>query len=69
MLACEGRIVAVAAPELADLILARWREEALGIDAARIGTVVEGGTVCLLTALGGRRFIDELSDDPLPRIC
>jgi hydrogenase expression/formation protein HypE len=69
MLACEGRIVAVAAPELADPILARWREDALGIDAACIGTVTEGGAVCLHTTLGGRRFIDELSDDPLPRIC
>ncbi|MBK9218453.1 MAG: hydrogenase expression/formation protein HypE [Uliginosibacterium sp.] len=69
MLACEGRIVVVAAPELADQILTGWREDALGTEAARIGTVVEGGKVCLLTALGGHRFIDELSDDPLPRIC
>jgi hydrogenase expression/formation protein HypE len=30
---------------------------------------VGGGRVILETALGGRRILDELEDDPLPRIC
>jgi len=28
-----------------------------------------GGRVILETGLGGRRVLDELEDDPLPRIC
>lgn len=69
LLACEGRIVALASPEIADEVLARWRSHPLGTQAARIGTLVDGGIVSLVTALGGQRFIDELTDDPLPRIC
>jgi hydrogenase expression/formation protein HypE len=30
---------------------------------------VGGGRVILETPLGGRRILDELEDDPLPRIC
>lgn len=69
LLACEGRIVAIASPEAATALLARWHDHPLGSEAARIGTLVEGGVVSLRTPLGGQRFIDELSDDPLPRIC
>lgn len=69
LLACEGRIVAIAAPETADALLLRWRQHPLGAQAARIGTLVAGGTVSLVTPLGGQRFIDELGEDPLPRIC
>lgn len=69
-LACEGRIVAVADPLTADEVLARWRALPEGGDAARIGRVeAGGGRVILETGLGGRRVIDELEDDPLPRIC
>lgn len=69
MLACEGRVVAVVAAEAADAVLGKWRALPCGTAAARIGTVVEGNTVSLITALGGQRFIDELGEDPLPRIC
>ncbi|MBS1209215.1 MAG: Hydrogenase expression/formation protein HypE [Proteobacteria bacterium] len=69
LLACEGRIVAIAAEDAADEILACWRTHPLGSQAARIGTLVPGGTVSLVTPLGGQRFIDELGEDPLPRIC
>jgi hydrogenase expression/formation protein HypE len=69
-LACEGRIVAVADPEAAEDILHRWHALPEGCDAAIIGRVeVGGGRVILETGLGGRRVIDELEDDPLPRIC
>ena len=67
-LACEGRVVAVAAPEAADEVLRLWRRA--GAEAARIGRVVPGrASVVLETEIGGERFLEELEDDPLPRIC
>ncbi len=69
-LACEGRVVAVAAPEAADAILGLWRSLPGGEDASLIGTVETGNAqVVLQTAIGGERFLEELEDDPLPRIC
>jgi hydrogenase expression/formation protein HypE len=69
-LACEGRIVAVASPEAVAPILASWRGLPGGEAAARIGHVVAGNSrVILETPLGGRRILEELEDDPLPRIC
>ena len=69
-LACEGRVVAVIAPEQADDALKAWRELEEGKDAARIGrTTSTDKRVILETALGGERFLEELEDDPLPRIC
>jgi len=69
-LACEGRVVAVVAPESAGPLLERWQ----GLDAGRGASVigkVEGGPrrAVLRTPLGGTRVLDELEDDPLPRIC
>jgi len=69
-LACEGRVVAVADPFAADEVLARWRALPEGRDACIIGRIeTGGGRVILETGLGGRRILDELEDDPLPRIC
>jgi hydrogenase expression/formation protein HypE len=69
-LACEGRIVAVADAAAADEVLTRWQTLPQGAGAAVIGRVEPGGgRVILETALGGRRVLDELEDDPLPRIC
>lgn len=69
-LACEGRVVAVADPFAADEVLGRWRALPEGRDAAIIGRIEVGGAqVILETGLGGRRALDELEDDPLPRIC
>lgn len=69
-LACEGRIVAVAKDDAAENILQAWRALPNGRDAALIGRVEAGkGRVVLETPLGGRRMLDELEDDPLPRIC
>lgn len=69
-LACEGRVVAVLSPEDADRALAAWRGLPGGEDAALIGRVVpEGRPVVMETELGGRRILEELEDDPLPRIC
>jgi len=69
-LACEGRVLAVVAAEQADAALAAWRELDEGRDAARIGRIsAQDARVILETELGGERFLEELEDDPLPRIC
>lgn len=69
-LACEGRVVAVVAPADANAALARWRALPQGENAQIIGTVEAGRPqVVLETELGGERIIEELEDEPLPRIC
>jgi hydrogenase expression/formation protein HypE len=69
-LACEGRVLAVVAPDEADAALAAWQALEEGRDAARIGRISAADTrVILETELGGERFLEELEDDPLPRIC
>ncbi len=69
-LACEGRVVAVIAPRQADEALALWRALPAGEKAARIGRISTAERrVILETPLGGERFLEELEDDPLPRIC
>ncbi|HEY6694782.1 MAG TPA: hydrogenase expression/formation protein HypE [Solirubrobacteraceae bacterium] len=67
----EGTLVAFVAPEAADAALAALR----GVDgcarAAEIGEVKTEppGMVLVNTAFGGRRVMDQLVGDPLPRIC
>lgn len=69
-LACEGRVVAVVAPEHAEPLLAIWQALPQGTDAAIIGALDQGEPdVVLETTLGGERVLEELEDDPLPRIC
>jgi hydrogenase expression/formation protein HypE len=69
-LACEGRVVAVVAPQDTERALAAWHALPGGEHAAIIGTVeAEGRPVIMETELGGRRMLEELEDDPLPRIC
>ena len=69
-LACEGRVVAVIAPEQVDEALSAWRAIPTGQDATRIGRIAANEKrVVLETSLGGERFLEELEDDPLPRIC
>jgi hydrogenase expression/formation protein HypE len=69
-LACEGRVIAVVDPGQADAALSAWQALPAGRGAARIGRVTESGQrVVLETSLGGERFLEELEDDPLPRIC
>jgi hydrogenase expression/formation protein HypE len=69
-LACEGRVVAVVESSQANEALARLQALPAGLQAAIIGTVNQGRPqVVLETELGGERILDELEDDPLPRIC
>ncbi len=67
----EGVLVAIVAPEKADDALAALRQ-APGCDAAvEVGEVgAEPPAMVLVeTAFGGRRVMDLLAGDPLPRIC
>jgi len=69
-LACEGRVVAIIDPTQADAALAALRSLPAGRDAAIIGHInAKSQRVILETPLGGERFLEELEDDPLPRIC
>ncbi|UCC55625.1 MAG: hydrogenase expression/formation protein HypE [Gammaproteobacteria bacterium] len=69
-LACEGRVVAVVDPAEAGELLQRWQALPEGEDAVIIGNVNAAGKhVLLATELGGQRILEELEDDPLPRIC
>jgi len=69
-LACEGRVVAIVGREQADEALAAWQALPQGQDAAIVGSIEAGkGHVVLTTELGGQRILEELEDDPLPRIC
>jgi len=69
-LACEGRVVAVVASSQADELVRNWRAVPGGEGAAVIG-VIEAGEprIVLETAIAGERILDDLEEDPLPRIC
>lgn len=69
--ACEGRMLAVVAPESADAVLAALHAVPGGERAARIGTVTTArpGGVVLHTVLGGSRILGKLTGMQLPRIC
>ncbi len=69
-LACEGRVVAIIAAQQAEPLLAAWRAMQAGTGAAMIGRIEDGQPrVVLETLLGGERMLEDLEDDPLPRIC
>lgn len=67
----EGKLVAVCAPEVADAVLAAMRAHPRGAAAVRIGSVTEDPHhfVQMATRFGGRRVVDWLSGEQLPRIC
>ncbi len=67
----EGRLVAFVAPETADAALAALRSVPGCEDAADIGEVrtEPPGMVLVETGFGGKRVMDQLVGDPLPRIC
>ena len=70
-IANEGKLIAVCAPEAAEAVLAAMRAHPLGQSAARIGVVIEDAHhfVQMNTRFGGRRVVDWLSGEQLPRIC
>ena len=70
-LANEGKMVAFVSPERADAALDALRAVPGCEEAAAIGEVKTEppGMVLVETAFGGRRVMDLLAGDPLPRIC
>ena len=67
----EGKFVAAVAPDAVDEAVARLRAVADCESCAVVGEVVAdpSGMVLVNTAFGGRRVMDMLVGDPLPRIC
>jgi hydrogenase expression/formation protein HypE len=70
-LANEGKIVAIVPSAEAEAALATMRQHPLGSKATLIGHVQDGeaGRVTMRTAIGGRRIVDMLVGEQLPRIC
>jgi hydrogenase expression/formation protein HypE len=70
-LANEGRIALIAPPGEADAALAAMRAHPLGAGATAIGRVLGGepARVTMRTLVGGRRIVDMLVGEQLPRIC
>jgi len=67
----EGILLAVVAAPAADMLVAAMRNTKTGSDACILGEVMESprNTVLLKTTIGGRRIIDMISGEQLPRIC
>ncbi|MGO9761969.1 MAG: hydrogenase expression/formation protein HypE [Solirubrobacteraceae bacterium] len=67
----EGKLVAFVAPECSSAALQALRAVPGCEQAADIGEIVSEppGMVLVDTAFGGRRVMDLLAGDPLPRIC
>ena len=67
----EGKLLAIVPGELAASILAVMKKHPLGADSAVIGEVVADHPekVVLSTGIGGRRIVDMLVGEQLPRIC
>lgn len=70
-IANEGKLIAIVAPAAAEGVLDAMRAHPLGAAAARIGVVTADPHhfVQMNTRFGGRRVVDWLTGEPLPRIC
>ena len=70
-LACEGRVIFIAAFKDASRIIKALKSDSLGKGARVIGRVTSDhkGKVCMRTISGGLRLVDMLSGEQLPRIC
>jgi hydrogenase expression/formation protein HypE len=67
----EGKLVAICGAEAADAVLDAMRAHPCGAGAVRIGSVSDDPHcfVQMNTRFGGRRVVDWLSGEQLPRIC
>ena len=69
-LASEGRVVAVVAADQADQAMTLLERSGAAPRPTLIGHIDAGvPEVVMETGLGGERILDELEEDPLPRIC
>ena len=67
----EGKLLAIVSPCDEAQVLAAMRAHPLGLAAVKIGMVQEDkhGFVQMTTSMGGRRIVDWLTGEQLPRIC
>jgi len=67
----EGKLLAVVSPEDAEKILETMRNNPLGKEANIIGEITSEhpGVVVMKTLIGGKRVVDMLAGEQLPRIC
>ncbi|UWG95584.1 hydrogenase expression/formation protein HypE [Dehalobacter sp. DCM] len=70
-MANEGKFLCIIAPEHADMALDILHQHPLGVHAQIIGKVADNAKplVTIKTRLGGKRIIDVLYGEGLPRIC
>ena len=67
----EGKVLMIVPSEDTDKVLEKMRQNEFGTEAQIIGEVVSehAGKVVMQTQIGGKRIIDMLTGDQLPRIC
>lgn len=67
----EGKLIAICPAEEAQAVLEAMRTDPRGKEAAIVGRVTEdnAGYVEMVTTVGGRRAVDWLNAEQLPRIC
>ncbi|MBT3209290.1 MAG: hydrogenase expression/formation protein HypE [Bacteroidetes bacterium] len=67
----EGKAIFIVAEEDASKVLAKLKSDELGKNAAIIGEITKKhpGKAWIKTSIGGKRIIDMLAGEQLPRIC
>jgi hydrogenase expression/formation protein HypE len=65
----EGKMLAIVSEEDADKAIKIMSKITCSKDSVIIGKIVEGKGVYMKTTLGGKRVIDILYGEGLPRIC
>lgn len=71
-LANEGKIIVVVPEEETEAALAAMRDHKYGKDSTAVGQILKdgrAGRVHMQTAFGGKRIVDMLIGEQLPRIC
>jgi hydrogenase expression/formation protein HypE len=70
-MANEGKVVMIVGKDDAEKVLETLKMDINGKDAAIIGEITESnkGMVVMKTGIGGKRIIDMLAGEQLPRIC
>ncbi len=70
-MANEGKAVFIVSPDKADKVLSGMKKHPLGKNSRIIGEVMNSKKkkVYLRTSIGGRRIVDMISGEQLPRIC
>jgi len=67
----EGKVVIIVDPDSAEKVIQTMNNNEFGKDARIIGEIVDGypGKAWINTGIGGKRILDMLAGEQLPRIC